>query len=124
MIYSPGGASPCDQHCDSIVENFIAGWYRFALPGGGTRLPTEAPESFGHACDVCQTDSAAWIMEQRNPQPDEGIIDVTICFAWDSDECKWSTTAQIVACHDDDGSIFHLYNLNPTPGCTLAYCAL
>ena len=124
MIYSPGGASPCDQHCDNIVENFIAGWYRFALPGGGTRLPTEAPESFGIICDVCQTNAAAWVKEQRNPQPDEGIIDVTLCLAWSGNECIRETTAQIVACHEDDGSIFHLYNLNSTSSCNYAYCAI
>ena len=121
MVYTPSGASPCSYHCD---DSLTAGWYWFATPGGGTRLPTEAPESFGHSCDVCQTDGAAWVMENGNPQPDEGIIDIDLCFAWAGDECWEKTTAQIVACHDDDGSIFYLYNLNPIPHCYYAYCAL
>ena len=90
----------------------------------GTKLPIAPPESYGTKCDVCQTDAAPWVKERRDPQLEEGIIDINLCFAWSSSSCWREATGKAVACEETDGSMYYLYYLNRAPQCTLAYCAI
>ena len=84
-------------------------------------MPIKPPRSYGKPCDMCQAHAAAWIQERRYPEPEEGIVDINFCFAWESDECYAKNKGKIVACIDKDGP-FYLYFLNPTPSCYYAYC--
>eukprot|EP00092_Neocalanus_flemingeri_P049707 GFUD01057220.1.p1 GENE.GFUD01057220.1~~GFUD01057220.1.p1 ORF type:complete len:142 (-),score=15.67 GFUD01057220.1:138-563(-) len=104
-------------------HGFSAGWYRFMEPAG-FKLPINQPSSFGPGCQVCQTQAAAWVQEGRDPTYGEGVININICFAWDSNACAGRNTGKAVACKDNSGSLFYLYFLNATPNCALAYCAL
>eukprot|EP00092_Neocalanus_flemingeri_P038111 GFUD01041481.1.p1 GENE.GFUD01041481.1~~GFUD01041481.1.p1 ORF type:complete len:533 (+),score=115.35 GFUD01041481.1:40-1599(+) len=110
--YNPGGSRSCNGKCDN--SGFSGGWHRFLEPAG-TKLPIAPPSSYGKGCDVCQTSVSAWVEERRDPEVEEGVIDIQLCFAWDSDPCKWKVSGKAVACQDTDGSLFYLYYLNKTP---------
>ena len=48
-----------------------------------------------------------------------------ICFASQDSglDCQWSVEAKVVACQEEDGSTFYLYELPHTPQCSMVYCA-
>ena len=96
------------------------GWFRFIEPAG-VSLPIKPPDndSWFSNCDVCQTFASAWIKERRHPAQGEGVIPITLCYAWGSDTCLVETTGKAVKCNG-----FYLYYLNSHNTCDTAFCAL
>ena len=91
----------------------------------GYKIPITPPASYGKACDVCKTDTAAWVKEKKDPIWGEGVIDINLCFAWwTNNDCSWERPGKGVACKDDVGALYHLYYLSSSPGCSMAYCAI
>jgi len=119
--YMPGGDSNCNSRCDK--DDFSVGWYRFLEPAG-TKIPIAPPEESGNSCDVCGTGVAAWVRERRDPKPEEGVIDINLCFAWTGGSCHWKVSGKSVACEESNGSIYYLYSLNKAPICNGGYCSL
>ena len=94
------------------------GWYRFIEPAG-VSLPIKPQDSFGGYCDVCQTHRSAWIKERRHPARGEGVMDITFCYAWNTDTCLVETTGKAVTCNG-----FVLYCLNSYYENFNAFCTL
>ncbi len=94
-------------HCDSTLPS---GWYRFD-GAAGTTMPTVSPGP-----SHCGTDASGWINGSL-PAVGDGVVTRTVCFDWSGNSCSWSTTIQVVNC-----ASFYLFNLVPTPTCSLAYC--
>ncbi|XP_041432235.1 uromodulin-like [Xenopus laevis] len=104
---STANAQSVDFKCDTDKM----GWYRFN-GSGGIRMPETcvAPGS-------CNTNAPMWL-NGSHPTPTDGIVNLKICAHWSGDCCLWSTTIQVKTCPGG----YHLYKLNRTPACSLAYC--
>ena len=74
--------------------------------------------------NICSHDQAGW-MNGAHPRVGEEPVSRKICFASNDfgQDCHWSVEAQVVACQEGDGFPFYLYELPPTPQCSLVYCA-
>ena len=93
--------------CDSS----LSGWYRFK-DAAGTRMPTTCPPT--NRCDACST---GWL-NGVHPTTADGKVTRQVCFNWSSNCCFWNINIEVRNC----GSYF-VYNLPPTPACTLRYCS-
>ncbi|XP_063284933.1 uromodulin-like [Pelobates fuscus] len=93
--------------CD--IDKF--GWHRFT-GSGGIRMP-----EFCVPQERCGTNAPLWL-NGTHPLPSEGIVNYTACAHWNGDCCLWSSFVQIKACPGG----YHVYKLNGTPYCSLAYC--
>eukprot|EP00091_Calanus_sinicus_P022863 TRINITY_DN747_c0_g1_i10.p1 TRINITY_DN747_c0_g1~~TRINITY_DN747_c0_g1_i10.p1 ORF type:complete len:457 (+),score=136.25 TRINITY_DN747_c0_g1_i10:121-1371(+) len=122
------GTPHSSYHCDqtgssSVYTGLTTGWYSFNFNGPAT-IPTTAPlpENVDGDRKSCGTQAVAWTPSAL-PNIGEVPLDITINFAWRSNPKYGSTTGKVVACIKDGKQIF-LYNLQPVPGCHLAYCAI
>lgn len=139
---NPHAYSPV--HCDqprngntnngNTFTNLTTGWYRFT-GAAGTKLPT-SPTHFsdlavireldGGNGMICGTHAVGWISSQLGGHPiiQEGVVTRDVCWEYRTNNCEWTkTTIRVAACRDWDGDYF-VYELQPTPDCSLAYCAL
>jgi hypothetical protein len=53
------------------------------------------------------------------PNPEDGIVARTVCFAWQGDPCAWTNDIQVLNC----GAYF-VFKLPTPPECALRYCAV
>jgi cysteine-rich repeat protein len=95
------------ESCDSGMGNK---WYRFQ-GAAGIKMPTTCPSKYS-----CGTDAPGW-MQGNYPNQNEGIVNRTVCYHWDSSCCKWSNTIQVRNC-----GLFYVFKLPDTPNCSLKYC--
>ena len=101
--------------------SFKKQWYRFSEPAGSQMLT--APSPYEGYSAICSHDRAGW-MSGTHPRVGEDPVRRRICFASRDfgQDCQYSVEAQVVACQDRNGP-FYLYELPPTPQCSLLYCA-
>ena len=95
------------QKCDSALAK---GWYRFNGIAG-SRIP--------HYCVtqlMCNTHAPGWL-NGTHPTPQEGVVNRTVCFHWNSNCCNWNSTIMVRNC----GS-FYVYKLQPPGYCYLRFC--
>ncbi|OCT64265.1 uromodulin-like [Xenopus laevis] len=119
-------SDPCVNHtvldepwrstCSDLYENIRCdsdkvGWYRF-IGRGGVRMPQYCVKE-----KSCNTEAPMWL-NGSHPIPADGIVSRQACAHWAGDCCHWSSTVQIKACPGG----YHVYKLNRTPTCSLAYC--
>eukprot|EP00092_Neocalanus_flemingeri_P091661 GFUD01116259.1.p1 GENE.GFUD01116259.1~~GFUD01116259.1.p1 ORF type:complete len:163 (+),score=39.71 GFUD01116259.1:41-529(+) len=116
------GNSGDSKSCHDRSQSFKKKWYRFSDPAGSQILT--APSTYEGYNNICSHDRAGW-MNRAHPVVGEEPVRGRICFASHDfgDDCKWSVEIQVVACQEEDGSTFYLYELPPTPQCSLVYCA-
>ena len=119
------------HHCDKTgsdkdftYTNLAWGsWFRFT-GAAGTKLPTApvpgGPPSLGN--HICGAGAVAWI-KGGNPTIQDGIVTRDICFEGYSGSCWDPTTVKVAACKDIHGDYF-VYQLQPVPACSYAYCAI
>ncbi|XP_041432232.1 uromodulin-like [Xenopus laevis] len=99
------------QYVDTKCDNDKVGWYRFT-GSGGIRMP-----EFCVPKDRCNTVAPMWL-NGSHPIETDGIVSRTVCAHGQYDCCQWSSTVQIKACPGG----YHVYKLNRTPTCSMAYC--
>jgi len=119
---TPGVAHSGSPHCDDKLKE---GWYRFSFPKAPfAKIPTTPPLVGNRQSDMrsCKTHAVSWV-DASYPSVGEQPKDVTIKFAWQSNENAWSNDAKIVAC-STKGQTVYLYYLKKSPQCRLAYCAM
>eukprot|EP00092_Neocalanus_flemingeri_P065531 GFUD01079705.1.p1 GENE.GFUD01079705.1~~GFUD01079705.1.p1 ORF type:complete len:1036 (-),score=190.52 GFUD01079705.1:69-2795(-) len=116
------GNSGDSKSCHDRSHSFKKQWYRFSDPAG-SQMPT-APSTYEGYNNICSHDRAGW-MNRAHPEVGDKPVRGRICFASHDfgDDCKWSVEIKVVACQEGDGSTFYLYELPPTPQCSLVYCA-
>ncbi|XP_068694611.1 uncharacterized protein [Montipora foliosa] len=93
--------------CDSSLS---FGWYRFR-GAAGTQMPT--------ACvgqNRCSSHAPGWL-NSSHPSVEDGTVAAKVCFHWTSGCCTWYTNIRVRNC-----SGFYVYELRPTPTCSLRYC--
>jgi hypothetical protein len=83
-------------------------WYRF-----GGKLPVKSVED-----KSCGTMYPAWIKEEGHPEPEDGIVDRTVCFGTN---CTRETQIKVAACNINSES-FYIYELEKTLDNDSAYC--
>ncbi|CAH1239111.1 VWDE [Branchiostoma lanceolatum] len=111
--FRPG---PTDELiCDNELT---AGWYRFTAHVGGM-LPEScvAPEH-------CGTQVPMW-MNGQHPV-DNQTVDRDVCLNFGAPtncSCNSRIPIQVKKCNDSVGQTYFVYNLKPTHGCHVAYCA-
>ena len=93
--------------CDN---NLQFGWYRFS-GSAGSQMATNCVGK-----NRCSSHSPGWL-STPHPSRDDGIVNGTVCFHWDSGCCVSSTNIRVRNC-----SGFYVYELGPPPGCHLRYC--
>ena len=98
------GGSSCDS---GIVKN----WYRFKLPGANIRMAESCIPK-----QRCNTQAVGWL-RTKHPRVADGIVNGDVCFHWQNNCCLWRNSIRIRNC---DG--YFVYELQPTPTCTLRYC--
>ncbi len=98
----PGGVQKCDKTGDK--------WHRFT-GAAGTKMPTSPPSVWS-----CGTDAPGW-MKGEYPGVDDGIVDLSVCFAWIGNACEWSADIQLRNCGD-----FYVFRLPDPPETCLRYC--
>ena len=96
-------------------------WYRFYGAAGAQILTS--PSELSGPSDVCAHDRAGWLSGDH-PTLGEEPVTRKICFANRSEQdCAFSVEVQVVACQEEDGNMFYLYELPPTLQCSMVYCA-
>ena len=95
--------------CDSGIG---PGWHRFG-GAAGTRMPTSCPPT-----RRCNTNAPGWI-NGTHPVVADGQVSKTVCFHWENDCCRFSTSIQVRNCGP-----YYVYFFSGTPGsiCFLRYC--
>ena len=93
--------------CD---DGLAVDWYRFSGEAG-VDMPTEAPETH-----TCGTHAPGWL-DAPLPDGHGETIEATVCFHWSGVLCNWSRDVRVTNCGD-----FRVYELGPTPVCSLTYC--
>ena len=109
------------HYLSTIAESvtFKKQWYRF-YGAGGTQILTSPSALSGYA-NVCTRDRAGWLSGEH-PALGEEPVTRKICFPRSGQDCQYTVEAQVVACGEGDGNIFYLYELPPTPQCSMVYC--
>jgi len=105
--------------CSDKSVTFKKQWYRF-YGAGGTQILTSPSALSGYA-NVCTRDRAGWLSGEH-PALGEEPVTRKICFPRSGQDCQYTVEAQVVACGEGDGNIFYLYELPPTPQCSMVYC--
>ncbi|XP_052219253.1 von Willebrand factor D and EGF domain-containing protein-like [Dreissena polymorpha] len=97
-------------YCDNTLK---VGWYRF---NGGSKLATSC-QPFYH----CNTHVPVW-MRGSHPTILGQPVSAEVCAPGQAgcaqDDCFTKNTIKVVMCPN-----FYAYELQPTQGCTMAYCA-
>jgi len=106
--------------CSDMRISFKKQWYRFSGAAGSQILT--APSAMSSYTHTCNHNRAGWLAGDH-PVLGEDPVTRKICFARTGNDCQYTVEAQVVACKEGDGSIFYLYELPPTPQCSLLYCA-
>merc|ERR1719370_2579085 len=128
----PGVAQPAGgYHCDRSPARgshtgFKEGWYRFSFPEAPfAKIPTTPPLEENRQNDMksCGTHRVAWV-DASYPSVGEQPKDVTIKWAWGSNEASTESSAKIVACSTTEGQTVYLYYLPEQTACHHAYCAM
>jgi hypothetical protein len=90
-----------------------AGWYRFTSVVGG-KMPTTKPEPY-----CCGTVAPIW-MRGTHPTTKGQVIQATACTNLHNrrNGCLFSKPMSVKNCGD-----FFVYDLKPSRGCSMAYCA-
>jgi len=107
--------------CNDYFESYFKKqWYRFS-GAAGTQILT-SPSPFSGYNQECTREHAGWLSGEH-PSLGEEPVTRKICFPYSGQDCPYTVEAQVVACGEDDGNIFYLYELPPTPHCSFYYCA-
>ena len=94
-------------------------WYRFT-GAAGTQMPTQVVP-----INQCGTHATGWL-SGGHPTVAEGIVMRKVCFHWAGRDrrrrrfdnpCQWSVDTRVKNC-----GAFFVYELSPTPRCSLRYC--
>ena len=88
-------------------------WYRIMPPAG-----TQIADSIVHE-DYCGTHAPGYIKSAAHPKTIDEMVRAKVCFNWDSNTCKWSTTIKIRNCEN-----FFIYYLVEPYVCRLRYCTI
>ena len=97
--------------CDSSLATR---WYRFS-GSAGTQMLTYCPSDRGSVYR-CRTHGMGWL-NGAHPSTAEGEVTRTVCFAWSSTCCDWSSSIKVRNC----GSYF-VYYFGAPPACSLRWC--
>jgi len=95
------------QKCDNAL---LEGWYRFNS-ATGARIPDYCVNRY-----MCTTHASGWL-NGTQPSLQEGAVNRTVCFHWNSGCCQWSKTIMVRNCGP-----FFTYRLVPPGYCYLRYC--
>ena len=95
------------EKCDNAL---LEGWYRFNS-AVGARIPDYCVNRYR-----CNTHAPGWL-NGTQPSLQEGAVNRTVCFHWNSDCCQWSKTIMVRNCGP-----FFTYSLAPPGYCHLRYC--
>ena len=98
------------EFCDSPPPGGGNKWYRFQ-GGAGVKMPTSCPALY-----ACGTDAPGW-MQGSYPSINDGQVNRTVCYHWDSGCCTWSNTIKVRNC-----GAYYVFYLPNTPVCHLSYC--
>ncbi|XP_019621991.1 PREDICTED: MAM and LDL-receptor class A domain-containing protein 1-like [Branchiostoma belcheri] len=100
--------------CDIYLDK---DWYRFTSYTGG-EIPTSCVD-----VESCSTEAPVW-MNGSLPTTD-AIVNRTACanLGFGTDCCTFSWDIRVKRCSDAHG-LFYVYELEPTPFCPMAYCAV
>ena len=101
-----------DGKCDSRLKS---GWYRFSSTAGSRMPDSCVPER------RCNTDASGWL-SGGHPSVAEGVVTRKVCFHWSGNCCywdngRWKKSIRVINCGG-----FYVYELGPTPECSLRYC--
>ncbi|KXJ26046.1 Uromodulin [Exaiptasia diaphana] len=102
-----GVASP--PKCDTAIGEST--WYRFLSPAG-VRMPTSCTPA-----DRCGATATGWLNGQH-PTVEQGVVDRTVCFNWNSNCCFGQKTIKVRNCAGG----FYTYKFKRVNPC-LRYCA-
>ena len=70
--------------------------------------------------DYCGTHAPGYIKSSAvHPKMTDEVVRAKVCFHWDSNTCKWSTTIKIRNCET-----FFIYYLVEPLVCRLRYCTI
>ncbi|XP_031749699.1 uromodulin-like [Xenopus tropicalis] len=111
VLNEPWRSTAYDLSVNIRCDRDLEGWYRF-IGSGGIRMPESCVP-----VNRCSTHAPMWL-NGPHPTPTDGIVTRTACAHWAGDCCQWSSSIQIKACPGG----YHVYKLNTTPACSLAYC--
>eukprot|EP00079_Xenopus_tropicalis_P038980 XP_017952751.1 PREDICTED: uromodulin-like [Xenopus tropicalis] len=111
VLDEPWRSTANAQYVNILCDYDKMGWYRF-VGSGGIRMPESCVPELR-----CSTHAPMWL-NGSHPAPTNGIVTRTACAHWAGDCCQWSSTIQIKACPGG----YHVYKLNTSPACSLAYC--
>ncbi|KAJ8001508.1 hypothetical protein DPEC_G00170210 [Dallia pectoralis] len=100
-------------HCDRNVQ--WSGYYRMFIGNRSAAMPDTCVGELS-----CGTQAALWLSSPP-PQPEDQIVDGTVCASFRG-ACCWvqSTPIYVKAC---PGNYF-VYKFTSPPGCNFAYCAV
>ena len=65
----------------------------------------------------CNTHASGWL-NGAHPTVADGQVTRTVCFHWDSNCCKWSSSVKVINCGG-----YYVYYITGTPECALRYCS-
>ncbi|XP_060568567.1 oncoprotein-induced transcript 3 protein-like [Ruditapes philippinarum] len=98
----------CDMHLQP-------GWYRFTQGLNGSmpvKIPTTCVSEYH-----CGTHAPFW-MNGTHPTVADDIVVKQICGSISMNCCRYESTIRVKNC-----GAFYVYELKPTIGCSMAYCA-
>merc|ERR1711892_885041 len=108
------------MQCD---KELTPGWYRFKFTDRPyAKIPTYPPKPEHRDGHSCGTRTPSW-MPGSLPTIGEPAKEITINFAWRTNEKEGSAPGKVVAC-GEGGNTVYLYYLTAAPFCYLGYCAL
>ena len=96
------------QKCDKPME---PKWYRFSGDAGTKMVETCQTKPY-----VCSTHIPGWL-NGKHPSVNEGEVERTTCWSYDSNCCYQRTTIKVRNCGD-----YFVYHLGPAPVCFAVYC--
>jgi len=105
--------------CSDKSVHFKKRWYRFSEPAGAKILT--APSTLTGHVNICTRDRAGWLAGEH-PTLGEEPVTRKICFPGTQQDCQYTVEARVVACKEGETS-YYLYELPPTPLCSMVYCA-
>ncbi|XP_066302881.1 von Willebrand factor D and EGF domain-containing protein-like [Branchiostoma lanceolatum] len=111
ILYEPGAGDVL--LCDNTLS---PGWYRFTAHVGGM-MPESCVDQYH-----CGTQIPIW-MSGTHPTNDQ-IKDVDACMNYGvpNNCCPFTLPIRVKKC-TEEGEIFYVYHLQPSTGCSMAYCA-
>ncbi|XP_046843367.1 uncharacterized protein LOC124437433 [Xenia sp. Carnegie-2017] len=95
-------------YCDQS----LSGWHRFG-GSAGTQMFSGCIKD-GKQCGT----QATGYLTGGHPGVNDGIVERTVCFSFNTKCCMWRRTIKVLNC----GS-FYVYKINGIPHCTMRYCS-